>query len=448
MKDLTITHAFTRGFPLWRLNLVALLFLVAAPLPAAFGQVQVTITNGTAGPIVMYSVNPEPDAAMPEKRFDEIGPGLAMAIRTVEGARIRFKTEWKRAVVGREEILSSTTIAEYTVTADDVQSYTVKPAQAGHVNHGFEEPRGKEGGFTFVKAMPGWQTSDEAFEIWSTGFMGVESHEGTQFVELNAKIDGILFQDSEGIERGAVLEFSFAHRGRNGDDTMKLTITDLGTDNRFGGGDDEELFTKNYTTGKDAWVVYDSTTEPAFRALGNTVRFAYSAVYGTGGKGPDKTEGNFLDAANFGVGVVSEPAYTFVNKKGDSGQAVLHTNMHKSGTVQGAGGVTNDVYKVQIGDGWLVATGSGEGAVVKTDGSKDAATEWELQRSSGGYVLVCMGNRANVLSVVGVNPKGGGVPTGQYRLRRANAGGNGMQDQVWQMFRERLTDDAIAKLGK
>lgn len=55
----------------------------------------------------------------------------------------------------------------------------------------------------------------------------------------------------------------------------------------------------------DAWAVYDSTTEPAITALGNRIRFAYIAVYATGGKGPDKTAGNFLEAAEFGVGVVT-----------------------------------------------------------------------------------------------------------------------------------------------
>ena len=173
-------------------------------------------------------------------------------------------------------------------------------------NPGFEEPRVEEGRFTFVETMPGWKTTDTHFEIWSTGFEEVAAHEGTQFVELNAYIDGTLYQDSTGIQPGSVLEFTFAHRGRNGDDTMKLTITDLGADNALDGEDDTVLFTNEYTTGKDAWVVYDSTTEQKIKALGNTVRFAYSAVSGTGGRGPDKTEGNFLDAANFGVGVVSE----------------------------------------------------------------------------------------------------------------------------------------------
>ena len=172
-------------------------------------------------------------------------------------------------------------------------------------NPSFEEPEIRKSAFALVSTIPGWKTSDRAFEIWSTGFLGVAAYDGDQFVELNAYEDGVLYKESMGIERDAVLEFSFAHRGRNGNDTLKLTITDLGADNAVGGGDDQELFAKQYTTGKDAWAVYNSTTDPAITALGNKIRFAYIAVHATGGKGPDKTEGNFLDAAEFGVGVVT-----------------------------------------------------------------------------------------------------------------------------------------------
>lgn len=171
-------------------------------------------------------------------------------------------------------------------------------------NPSFEKPRIRKGSRAFQDAIPRWKTTGEMFEIWTSGFQGVTAHHGDQFVELNAHIDGSLYQDSTGIKQGAVLEFSFAHRGRNGDDTMKLTITDLGADNAIG-GDDKVLFTKEYTTGKSAWAVYDNTTEPTIKAMGNKVRFAFSAVYATGEKGPDKTEGNFLDAAYFGVGVVT-----------------------------------------------------------------------------------------------------------------------------------------------
>jgi formylglycine-generating enzyme required for sulfatase activity len=178
-------------------------------------------------------------------------------------------------------------------------------------NVSFEEPRGNKGSFAFVESMPGWNTTDDELEIWSTGFEGFEAHDGDQFVELNANIDGTLYQDLTGIRRGAALDFSFAHRGRNGNDTMKLTITDFGADNTIGNEDDVVLFVKEYTTGKDAWAVYDNANESPIQALGNTVRFAYTAVHGTGGRGPDKTEGNFLDSVTFGIEVRNQPKRTF-----------------------------------------------------------------------------------------------------------------------------------------
>lgn len=172
-------------------------------------------------------------------------------------------------------------------------------------NPSFEEPEIRKGSFEFRKTIPGWKTTGKMFEIWSAGFEGVKSHDGHQFVELNANEDGTLYKELAGIKQDSLLEFSFAHRGRNGDDTLKLTVTDLGADNALGGGDDQELFSKDYTTGMSTWVVYDSTAEPPIAALGNKLRFAYTAVHSTGGKGPDKTEGNFLDAAYFGVAVVT-----------------------------------------------------------------------------------------------------------------------------------------------
>lgn len=178
-------------------------------------------------------------------------------------------------------------------------------------NSSFEEPEIRPDYCQFLETLPGWRTTGRWFEIWPTNFQGVEAHEGHQFVELNAREEATLYRDLVSIEKDAVIEFSFAHRGRNGDDIMKLTITDLGADNIAGTRDDKELFSKEYTTGKSAWAVYDSTTEPEIKAVGNRVRFAYSAVAATGGDGPDKTEGNFLDAAHFGVNgeVASRHAY-------------------------------------------------------------------------------------------------------------------------------------------
>ncbi len=54
----------------------------------------------------------------------------------------------------------------------------------------------------------GWKTTGSMFEIWSTGFLGVEAHDGNQFVELNAKEEGTLYRDLLGIERDALIEFT------------------------------------------------------------------------------------------------------------------------------------------------------------------------------------------------------------------------------------------------
>ncbi|MCP4787296.1 MAG: protein kinase [Fuerstiella sp.] len=129
-------------------------------------------------------------------------------------------------------------------------------------NPSFEQPEVRKGSFEFRETIPGWKTTNKLFEIWSTGFLGIKAFDGNQFVELNAREEGTLYQDSTGIKPGAVIEFSFAHRGRNGDDTLKLTITDLGADDAAGGGDDKELFAREYTTGNSAWAVYDRTEYP------------------------------------------------------------------------------------------------------------------------------------------------------------------------------------------
>ncbi|MEZ6057196.1 MAG: hypothetical protein R3C01_10880 [Planctomycetaceae bacterium] len=319
-----------------------------------------------------------------------------------------------------------------------------KPAQRGHINPSFEQPA-IEKEIDFVEDIEGWTTTDNRFEIWR-GYNSVKAYDGEQCVELNADKDGTLFQDSDGIKAGEILEFTFAHRGRNGNDTMKLTITDLGPDGKANTPDDEPLFSKQYTTGNDKWMKYTHEGEKQIVAKGNTIRFAYTAIFGTAPTGNDKSQGNLLDAADFGVGVVTTPQFTFVNKKGD-GTAELHLTLHDTGErVKGPQGQDNHVYEIETADGWLHSEGSGDGAAVKMNGTEK--TKWVLHQHSKGYQLVCLDDQANVLSVDGVNPKGGGKPTGNFKLRRANAGGAGMEDQVFEMFRGGLADSVPKDAAK
>ncbi|NCR39598.1 MAG: PEP-CTERM sorting domain-containing protein [Microcystis aeruginosa W13-11] len=184
-------------------------------------------------------------------------------------------------------------------------------AQAGLINGGLELP--DLGTSSILQQLPpanvpGWKTTDSAIEIWVDGFGGVPAYQGKQFAEINAFINGTLFQDVSGIAAGSQVGFTFAHRARQGTDVMALTITDLGSDNLPGGGNDTVLFTKQYSATASAWVQNTNAGEASIIALGNNVRFAYSAI--STGSG-NISIGNFLDAADFGVGVgvtVPEPS--------------------------------------------------------------------------------------------------------------------------------------------
>lgn len=183
-------------------------------------------------------------------------------------------------------------------------------ASAGLINPGFEayaQPANSFG-FRTDTDYPGWRTTatDHQVEVWGSGYNGVPAYEGTDFVELNAFQVSTLYQDTSGVPAGALLGFHFAHRGRSGVDTLRLTITDLGADNAIGGGDDTVLFTSLYADGNTAWGYY--TNASPLVALGNDLRFAYESVSAAGG---NPAIGNFLDDADFGVNIgstVPEPS--------------------------------------------------------------------------------------------------------------------------------------------
>jgi hypothetical protein len=180
----------------------------------------------------------------------------------------------------------------------------VSAARADLVNPGFEYGLGTINVADFPDASitpaGGWFTTeaDHAIEVWGSGWMGVPAFAGTDFVELNANAVDTLYQDASGIAAGSQVGFSFAHRGREGVDTMRLVITDLGADGKFGTADDTTLFSQLYSDDNTAWGAYMNTAP--ITALGNTIRVSYESISAAGG---NPTVGNFLDEAHFGVGV-------------------------------------------------------------------------------------------------------------------------------------------------
>jgi hypothetical protein len=181
------------------------------------------------------------------------------------------------------------------------------------INGSFENPAFSTTTASLVNEslVPGWDTTatNNLIEIWANGFGGFASAAGAQHAELNATQVSTLYQDVSGIPANATVGYSFAHRGRQGIDTMALQISDLGTDNAAGGigsAADTVLFTQTYSTGNTAWVQYSAPTISAL-TLGNDMRFAFVSISAAGG---NQAIGNFLDNVSFGVGVsgiVPEP---------------------------------------------------------------------------------------------------------------------------------------------
>jgi len=142
-----------------------------------------------------------------------------------------------------------------------------------------------------------WKTTapDNLIEIWGE-YMPTPAYEGTRHAELNANYASTLYQDVNGLGDNNQINWHFAHRGRYGTDVMKLTITDLGADQQWGGGDDTTLFTQNFAADDMAWQVRYGT----ITSIGNNTRFAFEAVSAVGGS----TQGNFIDWCGFGQNVV------------------------------------------------------------------------------------------------------------------------------------------------
>jgi hypothetical protein len=184
------------------------------------------------------------------------------------------------------------------------------PVYANLVNGGFESTVMNNTTFIlFDQAeVAGWSTTatDGKIEIWNSGFNGVAAYEGKQFAEINANGPTGMFQDVNAFSINDLIGWSFAHRGRGGNDVVRFSITDLGSDNQLGGEDDTVLFAQNFTTGNSAWTLYSSDDYGGFVTTksSHTLRFQWDAVSAAGGL----SSGNFLDAASLDrIEAVPEP---------------------------------------------------------------------------------------------------------------------------------------------
>jgi len=147
-------------------------------------------------------------------------------------------------------------------------------------NGSFELPHFGNVAANYPSSIPGWQTTDTAFEMWTNGFLGVTAYEGTQLVELNAFAVGTLYQDIP-TTVGDVYLYAYSHRGRAGSDTMRFNL----------GPPSGPMVTIRTSTDGRAWGRFGGVitiTEPL-------TRFAFQSVSSACGM----SCGNLLDAISF-----------------------------------------------------------------------------------------------------------------------------------------------------
>jgi hypothetical protein len=131
-----------------------------------------------------------------------------------------------------------------------------------------------------------WKNTAENFiELWSNGYSNssggkVTAAEGRQLAELNANKAGTLYQDLP-TTPGTKMRWHLKHRGRAGEDTMRVLIGVPGKTLEQSGS--------QLKTGNSAWVLYTDTYKiPAGQT---TTRFAFQAVK----TASSISVGNFLD---------------------------------------------------------------------------------------------------------------------------------------------------------
>lgn len=204
-------------------------------------------------------------------------------------------TEWSSSEKFTKVNDSVLTISPLKTAKYYLSSFTKK--QNTLANGDFETPN-IGSGFKIVDAaiVNGWNTtaSDSKIEVWFNNFQGVPAYSGNQFVELNANMQSALYQDIQTIP-GTKLIWGFAHRGRNGIETVEFEVGPPGG---------PYVKIGSYSDAK-AWRYYSGVYEvPAGQT---TTRFYYSS------KDPGSS-GNFLDAIEFST----------VEEEKDSVLAIVH----------------------------------------------------------------------------------------------------------------------------
>ena len=223
------------------------------------------------------------------------GDGTADATITIKGTKAAINAALD-GMTYTAPVGSAATSAHLTIATNDLGQPNGEDIPNGSFETTLVAVAAGQQTVTNQSNVPGWTTTatDHMIEIWGSGFLGVPAYEGIHFAELNANQVAADINTTQ-IPKGQPLEFSFAHRGRQGVDTMNVTVVDAGTDGVFGTADDVTLMNQNYADGNAAWGAYHKDLGVA---SGNPIRLIFNSVSSAGGI---NSVGNFLDAVHLGT---------------------------------------------------------------------------------------------------------------------------------------------------
>ncbi len=156
-------------------------------------------------------------------------------------------------------------------------------------NPGFEAPTAGNPSSKFPNGTLGlvWQGNSPSFgvEIFISGAFvsgqNVPAYQGSQFAEVqNDNLLDSISQTVTGFIVGRPYSFSFAHRGRVGNETLNFAVKNGST----------SVFSSNYTADSSAWILNTDT----FVATAPSLELVFQGVSNVAGPGL----GNFIDAVS------------------------------------------------------------------------------------------------------------------------------------------------------
>ena len=177
---------------------------------------------------------------------------------------------------------TTTTVPPTTTTSTTTTSTTTTtlPPTDLITNGSFELPDPGTSGNFANSEVPGWTnqlvdlSTETRIEIWKKGERSNDANEGNYHIELNWSAASSIYQDVS-VSPGDEIDWSFAHRGRQGVDTISFRLGAPGSEVEIG----------QYSSGKNQWSIYSGTYTVPDGVTTLRVRFHHIAVAGGDGGG-------------------------------------------------------------------------------------------------------------------------------------------------------------------